>query len=225
MKQTLRVGAVMALAVSLVSPSSLAGLIVTPVGNTGADGQALVNDILGAGFTVVPGSVQYVAGDGQGGFFTGGASAGITIDQGILLTSGQASLAVGPNTVPDATYSWGTAGDGDLNSLVPGYTTFDASSLTFKFTAAQPGKLYFNYVFGSEEYNEYVHSAFNNVFGFFLDGVNVALLPGSTTPVSINNVNYLDNSAYYINNAGPGDPIPKVGPLDDIQYDGFTVPL
>ena len=50
-------------------------------------------------------------------------------------------------------------------------------------------KVKFNYVFGSTEYNFYVNSSFNDVFAFLVNGVNYALVPSSTTPVSINNVN------------------------------------
>jgi hypothetical protein len=202
-----------------------AQLVVT--GST--DGTALANDILGPGFTLVPGSVSYVGGsspDGgtfQGGFFSGGTSAGITINSGILLTSGSVENAVGPNDQTGATYAWGSAGDADLSALAGGATTNDANSLTFSFDAATDGTVFFNYVFGSEEYNEYVGS-YNDVFGFFLDGSNVALLPGTTTPVSINDVNLFTNSADYINNGNADDPYPAAT-LANIQYDGFTVPL
>jgi hypothetical protein len=52
----------------------------------------------------------------------------------------------------------------------------------------------FDYVFASEEYNEYVYQGFNDVFGFFMSGpnfpkANLALIPNTTTPVTIDNVN------------------------------------
>ena len=43
----------------------------------------------------------------------------------------------------------------------------------------------FRYVFGSDEYNEFVDSGFNDVFGFFVDGVNCATVPETDTAVSI----------------------------------------
>ncbi len=46
-----------------------------------------------------------------------------------------------------------------------------------------------------------VNSSFNDVFGFFVNGTNFALLPGTTTPVSINNVN---NGFISGGNAGSG---------------------
>ena len=51
----------------------------------------------------------------------------------------------------------------------------------------------FNYMFGSDEYPEYSPSTYNDAFGFFLWGpnpigpaynaTNLALIPGTTTPV------------------------------------------
>ncbi len=65
----------------------------------------------------------------------------------------------------------------------------------------------------------------SEVFGFFLDGNNIALIPGTTTPVSINNVNggnpfgtNATNPGFY-NNNDPNDP---GSPSFDIEYDGFT---
>lgn len=58
----------------------------------------------------------------------------------------------------------------------------------------------FRFVFGSEEYPEYVCSQYNDVFGFFLSGpgidgsftnnaINLGVLPNSTVPIAINTVN------------------------------------
>jgi hypothetical protein len=192
-------------------------LVVTPTGN----GTTLVNNILGGGITVS--NIVYSGAAAASGTFTDGISSGIGIGSGILLTSGSASLAVGPNNSDSATGNNGFGGDADLTALIPGYNTHDAAKLEFDFTSAG-GDLYFNYVFASEEYNEWTNSSFNDVFGFFLDGVNIALIPGTTTPVSINNVNGgkplgigASNPAFY-NNNDPSDG----GPFFNLQYDGFT---
>jgi hypothetical protein len=112
----------------------------------------------------------------------------------------------------------GLPGDTDLDGLIPGFFTLDATILEFDFETAG-GDVFFNYIFASEEYNEFVDSEFNDVFGFFLNGVNIALIPGTTTPVSINNVNLGVNSAFYNNNdpSDLGTPTPF-----NIEYDGFT---
>ncbi|MBD2344576.1 choice-of-anchor L family PEP-CTERM protein [Anabaena subtropica] len=201
------------------------GLVTAPAQainiTTTGDPNALVNEILGTGITIS--NVTYNGSPVASGTFSNGFSSGIGIDKGIILTSGRADLAVGPNTLDDAGVNNGFPGDADLNSLIPGFTTQDAAILEFDFTS-DTGNLFFNYVFASEEYNEFTNSPFNDVFGFFLDGVNIALIPGTTTPVSINNVNGgnplgtgASNPGLFINN-DPSDG----GPFFNIQYDGFT---
>ncbi|MDV7399928.1 choice-of-anchor L domain-containing protein, partial [Arthrospira platensis SPKY1] len=63
----------------------------------------------------------------------------------------------------------------------------------------QGDTIMFRYVFASDEYPEFVCSSFNDVFGFFLEGPdpstgqtvqrNLANVPGTDLPVSINSVN------------------------------------
>ncbi len=77
----------------------------------------------------------------------------------------------------------------------------DVTYLSFDFIPTY-NTISMSYVFSSDEYNKYVGEQFNDVFGFFLNGTNVALIPGTTTNVSINNVNNCINPAYYIDNIG-----------------------
>ena len=82
--------------------------------------------------------------------------------------------------------------------------------------------LLFNFSFGSEEYPEFVGSAFNDIFAIYLTGpgfptpTNVAALPDAT-PVAINNVNAGLNEAYFIDNQAPAGSF--------VSYDGFTTNL
>lgn len=199
--------------------------------DTTYDPSAWISTILGPGVSIVPGSVLYAGGATSTGVFTDGLASGIGISRGLMLTSGDANLASTPNTVDTdaATGSWWnpeTAPNGDprLDAL-SGNPTYDASILEFDFVLEQDQSIFFNYVFASEEYNEWTNSPYNDVFGFFLDGQNIALIPGTTTPVAINNVNGGNpvgtNSSYpqYFNNNDPSDlaPVPY-----NIQYDGFT---
>ncbi|MEH2323576.1 MAG: choice-of-anchor L domain-containing protein [Nostoc sp.] len=214
--QFLKQGAFALLGLGLVTAPAHAVNITTT-----SNANVLVNSILGSGITVS--NVTYNGASVASGTFTNGLSSGIGIDTGIILTSGNANLACGPNTQDDATGNNGLPGDANLNSLIPGFNTFDASTLKFDFISAT-GDLFFNYVFASEEYNEYVNSNYNDVFGFFLDGVNIAVLPGTNTPVSINNVNggnplgiNAHNSQFFINND-----LSDGGPFFNLQYDGFT---
>ena len=186
-------------------------------------GAALVDAILGSGVTLVPDSIVYTGAPLASGLFVGGLSAGIGIESGIILTSGNAALAVGPNLLDDSDAANGLPGDSDLDGLIP-EVTLDATVLEFDFTT-EGGDVFFNFVFASEEYNEFALSDVNDVFGFFLDGVNIAVIPGTTTPISINNVNggnpFGSGNAVnpeFFNNNDRDDG----GPFFNIEYDGFT---
>jgi len=175
----------------------------------------LVKSLVGCGVAVS--DVRFIGDLTSAGLFYGGAGiiGGPDFDGGVILSSGTAASVIGPNKsdgtsdalIPDRT-------DSDLETL-SGQDTHNASILEIEFT---PSSTYitFDYVFGSEEYNEYVFS-FNDVFAFFLNGENVALIPGTTTPVSINTVNKVVNPLYFINNY-PSDGTPPY----NTEMDGFT---
>ncbi len=188
------------------------------------DGIALVNHIVSG----VPVSSVYYNGAGTlaSGLFTGGISAGIGIDSGIVLTTGDAGFLNSPvNTADDITLALGLAGEPFLDALIPGYSSEDAIVLSFDFTVPTGGAdMFVNYVFASDEYDEWVGSQYNDVFGFFLDGTevgdNIALIPGTTTPVAINTVNDDTTPGLYTTN----DPsIYGIGSTPfPFEYDGFT---
>lgn len=184
--------------------------------------EQMVTDFFGGSDCVSIANITYNGASGSLGFFDSGASnAGLAT--GLLLTSGLATNAIGPNNNGSTSYASGVfMGDPDLDLLIPGYQTVESAVLEFDLVASQP-TVSFQYVFGSEEYLEYVGSSFNDVFGFFIAPVgealqNIALIPDTTLAVSINNVNNGNFSAYYINNELSGD-------TTAIQYDGMTTAL
>lgn len=110
---------------------------------------------------------------------------------GIVLTSGSVANIKGPNVSHNTTQDNGLPGDAQLDALVIGQLrnpTQDATILQFDFECPGTLDVSVEYVFMSEEYNEFVNSPFNDVFGFFLNGKNIALLSdGHAT--AINSVN------------------------------------
>ncbi len=184
----------------------------------------LAQALVGSGITVS--KVKFTGAGTAAGTFTGGATI-LGIDKGIVLSSGKICDLVGPNTGDSTTTSHGLPGDADLDKLIPGYTTNDATVLEFEFVPTT-NIVTFTYVFGSEEYNEYVNSKYNDVFGFFINDVNQALIPGTTTAVAINNVNggnpFGTGASYpgFYRNNDPNDPGP---PTINTELDGLTVVL
>ncbi|WP_421920568.1 choice-of-anchor L domain-containing protein [Marinifilum sp.] len=129
---------------------------------------------------------------------------------GIILSTGRVKNAEGPNNSGSESQNIaGIAGDVDV-SVLTGDNENDAQVLEFDFVPAGD-ILEFRYIFASEEYPEYACSNYNDVFAFIisgpgitadtdLSGKNIALIPGTTNPVTINNVNdsYCGNSTYYV---------------------------
>jgi hypothetical protein len=185
-----------ALAVTAVSPATSA--------------TSLINQILvpNTGITVTGGT--FVSAPNQAGTYTGfdtsNAFTRLTISNGILLTTGRAVDAQGPNDSPATSTSIGSGGDTDLDVLV-GQTTNDANSVTFTFTVT-PGtnSILFDFIFGSDEYREFVGSPFNDAFAAYLDGTQISF-DINRRPITVNNNFFrVDNTFNTL----------------DVEYDGLT---
>lgn len=197
--------------------------VMQPVDGTNLTANDLIENILGEdiqSFNLL--NFQAATGeDASAGVFSGGGNAGISLQNGIVISSGFISNAIGYNSSPSITGELNLSGDSDLNDLIP-QSTFDATILEFEFVPSFD-QIFIQFVFGSEEYNEYVGSNFNDAFGFFLNGENIALTPGTEDPISINTINLGQNSSLYINN----DPFDSdlSEPLYCTEMDGFTTVL
>lgn len=190
--------------------------------------------LVGPGVTIS--NVSYTGVDRSIGIFTDGSEVGL--EGGIILSSGLVKDVVGPNSQPNVSVATGAPGDADLTAL-SGFPTFDAAVLEFDFEVPEfAERISMRYVFGSEEYNEWVGTQFNDVFAFFVNGENCATINGD--PVSINTINNganpnnqgnviaPTNPEFYVNN-DPFDPDISGAPLPDAEHftemDGFTIVL
>jgi PKD repeat protein len=131
------------------------------------------------------------------------ANTDLNIPAGIFIGSGMAQDVIGPSTSGGTSGSMGTAGDPDLDNEV-GMSTYDAAVIEMDIVSTVENTLDFYYIFGSEEYNEWVGSGFNDVFAFYVSGAgingtqNIATVPGTSTPASINSINLNSNAQYYV---------------------------
>jgi len=195
------------------------------------------NVLLGTGVTVF--NITYQGDSISMGYFTGNTNLGL--QSGVLLTSGSIYEALGPNSLPNAGANTNLPGDPDLTAISSLYSpsgnpidTYDHCILEFDFSP-QSDTLRFRYVFASDEYHEYSNSTVNDVFAFFISGPgitgpyssppafpggseNIALIPGTTTGVSINTVNNGTNNTgpclncqYHIHNG-----------QNSVEYDAWT---
>jgi gliding motility-associated-like protein len=196
--------------------------------NSSVTAQQMIQALIGNGLSVS--NVQLNCAQGAYGTFTNGSSTNLGINNGIVLTTGSADTVSTPNNTSagDATVCIGTStADPDLILIDPTATN-DVCILEFDIIP-KCDSLTISFVFGSEEYPVFVNSI-NDCFGFFVTGPNpngpnyasqnIALLPNSNTPVSINNVNNGNNNTgpcmncqYYVDNTGG----------TTVTYNGFTV--
>lgn len=187
---------------------------IAVIGNTNAND--LANNIAGPGIVISNAVLTYSnqnnVADAPTGTFTSGLSS-VGFASGIVLTTG------GISCVPDPNDQW--ACGVDRGEPLP---NFDTTSLQFDFTSTT-GRVFFRYVFASEEYNEFVDQGFNDSFELLLNGSNIALLPGAAGVVSVDNVNCQTNSAYYRNNDPFDSPTNCAFLPLDLQYDGLTTVL
>jgi subtilisin-like proprotein convertase family protein len=190
------------------------------------------NFMTGAGINVI--DISYVGDSIAVGYFKNGTGS-IGLDRGLILTSGRAAT-VG--------ISFGADGEGaDFantsnfgGSIEPNLQSLSSISLRdvayYKITfQSYNDSIRFKYVFASEEYPEFACSDFNDIFGFFIQGpgyptpTNIAIIPGTNLPVSINNVHptnpaydpcpALNNQFYIANNNSNLSP----------TYDGYLTPF
>ena len=204
-----------------------------------ASNVSLVEDLLMGCGTFDVSSVIYSSDQSTRGVFSNGIT-NVGLDGGLILATGNISVAVGPNNSPSAVGPSAGGYDPDL-SIITGGNINDAAVLEFDFVP-QTDVVKFKYVFASEEYCEWV-GTFNDVFGFFISGpgingpfsnnaINIATLPNGQY-VSINNVNHNTNAALYTSNTTSatnsngdpdciGHPLGTLPVTDELQFDGFT---
>ncbi len=176
----------------------------------------------------------------------------LRMNEGVVMTTGNVSVAPGPNNSGSQSSAiTGFYSDQQMVNVASGSINACAT-LDFDFVSVSPF-ITVNYCFGSEEYPEYVCSNFNDVFAFFITGIdpntgqsrtwNMAKIPhtiSSTNPdgiaVAVNSVNqgvapstsgsncYYTFSEYYvINHTSGANGGPNNAP--GVQYDGFTQKL
>ena len=203
---------------------------ITSLVNGATTAAKLAASLVGSGVTIS--NVKYTGAAVAAGTFSTTSNI-IGFDNGIILSSGSVRNVIGPNCDSGITAENFTAGDTDLSALI-GQVTNDAAVLEFDFIPTNP-TIRFQYVFASDEYEDFVFN-FNDVFAFFVNGNNVALIPGTNTLVSINTVNNGNdglgdhpefalippvNPQFYVNN----DIDVFTSPPFDTEMDGFTVVL
>ncbi|NDI99669.1 hypothetical protein GWA97_11330, partial [Flavobacterium sp. LaA7.5] len=206
MKKNLLLFALLVVSINVFSQ----GIVVTPhpTNNPAANTQLVTNVLLNAddaclaqisNVTKSTGTdFGYSQGNGIGTFTNSNAAFPFT--GGVVLTSGNALAAQGPNTNTSSFSSPAWAGDAAINAAIS-INSKNATVLEFDFIPAT-ATFSIDYIFASEEYGTYQCES-NDGFAMLLTDVtgggapqNVALIPVTGQPISINTIkDEINNSA------------------------------
>jgi gliding motility-associated-like protein len=171
------------------------------------------------------------------GYFTQNNSS-FPFSDGIILSTGNAASAPGPNntTLGDGNVAW--IGDTELNTVInaAGFTlsSQNATKLEFDFVPIS-NTVSFDYIFASEEYGTF-QCTFSDSFAFLLTNTvtgvttNLAVLPGTTIPISVVSVrnNLYNNGCVSVNPQffGQYNLLPGINPIaSPINFNGQTTLL
>ncbi len=162
-----------------IAPAASASTITVQDMTAGVTGADLVAALLGPDSGCIVSNIQVTGNSLAAGTFSNGG--GLGFDTGVVISSGTAKdvendISFGADT------GHGVAGDSVLNTLIGG-TTYDAFVLEFDFVPEGDG-IFFKYRFGSEES---FSDTYDDAFGLFVNGTNVALLPNASR-VSVVNI-------------------------------------
>ncbi|CAM3550727.1 T9SS type B sorting domain-containing protein [Zobellia roscoffensis] len=125
------------------------------------------------------------------GYFKANDS-GFPFEEGIVLSTGRAKLAEGPNNDIHDGGSENWPGDADLRSITGSDALYNASYIQFDFVP-HTNHISFNFLFASEEYQENFQCTFGDVFAFILTdaqgiSTNLAVIPNNKLPVSVTTI-------------------------------------
>lgn len=175
----------------------------------------LINSTCANVFNVSVSGGNFATGEKSFGYFDGTGTT-FPFQNGIILSTGKINNAPGPNSyLSDDGGSMGWDGDADLNEALGLSNTFNATVLEFDFIPLG-NKISFDYIFSSEQYLTNPSSNqcnFTDGFAFLLKRngdisyQNLAVIPGTTTPVKVNTVR------------GPGTICP---PANAAYFDAFN---
>lgn len=186
----------------------------------GYTAQDLVEDVLinspcANVFNISVSGGNFATGEKSYGFFEASGT-GFPFENGIILSTGKINNAPGPNSyLSDDGGSMGWDGDIDLNQALGLSNSFNATILEFDFIPLG-NNISFDYIFSSEQYLTNPTSNqcnFTDGFVFLLKEAsattydNLAVIPGTSTPVKVNTVR------------GPGTICP---PANAAYFDAFN---
>ena len=204
------------------------------------------NVFLGSGVEVL--DIQFNGNPQSVGFFNNSTNQ-IGIDRGVVMSTGfvednvpNSSFGIeNPGNIFASGNNFSVATDPDIELFYQPDSIHNLSKYTITFIPISD-TLRFRYVFASEEYPQFACTVFSDIFGFFIsgpgingpfenNGENIALIPSTTLPVTIQNIHPANGvgcpplNAQYYNDNNFSNTLPVYdGYLDAFTAEAIVVP-
>ncbi len=158
---------------------------------------------------------------------------------GIIMSTGIAKDAIGPNDDSKKSSKINFLSDKNINAIAKNKGCYDTALFEFDLVS-ETDEIQFRFLFASEEYPEYIFKNVNDVFIFLVTNLetktseNIAILNGDpNTPITVDDINHKINSDFYVENYSYNlsslekfkDNNKKYELALSFQYDGFTTIL
>ncbi len=196
----------------------------------------LMNVLLGDTERIIVDNISFKGSPNAFGIFSCNLSYNTFITEGIIMSTGDVKNALGPNDDKKKSTKLNFLSDNDINIISGNKGCYDTALFEFDLVS-ETDKIQFNFLFASEEYPEYVNKNVNDTFAFIVTNTktktskNIAILnEDENIPITVDNINHINNSSYYIPNINWNKEL-LTKHINDIktlelpfvfQYDGFT---
>ncbi len=196
----------------------------------------LMNVLLGDTERIIVDNISFKGSPNAFGIFSCNLSYNTFITEGIIMSTGDVKNALGPNDDKKKSTKLNFLSDNDINIISGNKGCYDTALFEFDLVS-ETDKIQFNFLFASEEYPEYVNKNVNDTFAFIVTNTktksskNIAILnEDENIPITVDNINHINNSSYYIPNINWNKEL-LTKHKNDIktlelpfvfQYDGFT---
>ena len=202
----------------------LAPLTITPVDGTTTTAMTVAQQLFGSNVTVVAATLH--GQNSQAGVFSGASGyspSWLAFDSGVIFATGAAASLPTTNTADNYSQgltTYGVGGNADF-AAIGGNSSHNASYIDVTFIPTTD-RIALQFVFGSDEYNEFVYGGVADAMAVWVNGTNIAVTPNGD-PIGVDTINQAGTYSPDYGVPGPSA-APSLFVNNDLNNGGGTIP-